>query len=84
MNVLNSRGDLNIIKPKIEPRVSFLDYILGGCEINVHLAIDFTGSNGDPKSRDSLHYMNGYNGKNQYTDAMKAVLNILKDYDSDQ
>lgn len=63
MNVLNHKGDLNIITPKITPRVSFLDYIMGGCEINVHLAIDFTASNGEPHERSSLHYM-GNNGKN--------------------
>jgi len=60
-----------------------LDYILGGCEINVHIAIDFTQSNGEPNEPSSLHYM-GRNGKNEYTDAIKSVLNILKDYDSDQ
>ena len=63
--------------------MTFIDYILGGCEINFHLAIDFTASNGDPKFGTSLHYM-GNNFKNQYTDAMKSVLNVLKDYDSDQ
>lgn len=34
----------------MEERVSFLDYIFGGCEIGVHVAIDFTLSNGDVKS----------------------------------
>lgn len=33
---------------KSEDRVTFLDYIFGGCEINVHVAIDFTLSNGNP------------------------------------
>ena len=28
---------------------AFVDYISGGCEINVVVAIDFTGSNGDPR-----------------------------------
>ena len=27
----------------------FVDYISGGCELNVAVAIDFTGSNGDPR-----------------------------------
>ena len=31
---------------KCEERVSFLDYIFGGCEIGVQVAIDFTLSNG--------------------------------------
>lgn len=37
---------------------SFLDYLKGGCEIGLQIAIDFTGSNGNPKSNDSLHNMN--------------------------
>jgi len=64
-----------------------LEYILGGCEINIHIAIDFTASNGDPHEPSSLHYLNpdiAGDCNNQYTDAIKSVLNILKDYDSDQ
>ena len=41
-----------------EDRVSFLDYIFGGCEIGVQVAVDFTLSNGRVDSRDSLHYIN--------------------------
>ena len=32
----------------------FLDYIAGGCELNVAVAIDFTGSNGDPRQPGKL------------------------------
>jgi len=43
-------GDSLMIKNfEFSERVSFLDYIMGGCEIGVHIAIDFTLSNGDPK-----------------------------------
>lgn len=42
----------------ISPRNSFLDYIFGGCEINVHVAIDYTMSNGPVNEVDSLHYLN--------------------------
>jgi len=41
-------GSVTITGFKLEPRISFLDYIFGGCEINVHVAIDFTLSNGVP------------------------------------
>jgi hypothetical protein len=33
-----------------------LDYIFGGCEIGLSIAIDFTLSNGAPEKHDSLHY----------------------------
>jgi len=31
---------------KFEQKYSFLEYVFGGCEINLSIAIDFTGSNG--------------------------------------
>ena len=45
----------------VQPRVSFLDYIFGGCEIGVHVAIDYTASNGQVTEADSLHYLNPQN-----------------------
>ena len=40
----------------VEKRESFLDYIFGGCEIGLQVAIDLTLSNGEPQMPDSLHY----------------------------
>ena len=62
---------------------SFLDYISGGCTINLMIAIDFTGSNGQPSSPDSLHYINP-ESYNQYQSALSAVSEILLNYDSDK
>ena len=45
-------------KVKFINRASFLDYIFGGCEINLAIAIDFTLSNGNPNDYDSLHCAN--------------------------
>lgn len=41
---------------EIMRRPSFLDYVRGGCEISVMVAIDFTASNGAPSLPTSLHY----------------------------
>lgn len=35
-----------------------LQFIAGGCEISLVVAIDFTASNGDPAMPNSLHYIN--------------------------
>uniref|UniRef100_A0A8D3CPW5 Copine-3 n=1 Tax=Scophthalmus maximus TaxID=52904 RepID=A0A8D3CPW5_SCOMX len=59
---------------------TFLDYVMGGCQINFTIAIDFTGSNGDPNSPDSLHYINP-DGYNEYLAAIWAVGNVIQDYD---
>ena len=63
-------------------RHSFLEYIFGGCEIQLTVAIDFTLSNGNPAERDSLHYLDM--NKNEYLNAIKSVGNILQYYDSDK
>uniref|UniRef100_A0A672ILU9 Copine-3 n=1 Tax=Salarias fasciatus TaxID=181472 RepID=A0A672ILU9_SALFA len=68
---------------KIIKEYTFLDYIMGGCQINFTIAIDFTGSNGDPKSPASLHYINPH-GFNEYLAAIWAVGNVIQDYDSDK
>uniref|UniRef100_A0AAX7VGN2 C2 domain-containing protein n=1 Tax=Astatotilapia calliptera TaxID=8154 RepID=A0AAX7VGN2_ASTCA len=60
---------------------TFLDYIMGGCQINFTIAIDFTGSNGDPGSPQSLHYISP-EGYNEYLAAIWSVGNVIQDYDS--
>lgn len=79
-------GKISLKGINVQKRISFLDYIFGGCEIGVHVAIDYTLSNGDPNNQNSLHHLDQYNypQRNQYTDAISAVCNILQDYDADQ
>ena len=60
---------------------TFLDYVRGGLKINLSVAVDMTGSNGDPDSVDSLHYINPRTGENAYTTAIRTVGEILQDYD---
>ena len=62
---------------------TFLDYIDGGCEMQLCVAIDFTGSNGDPRDRDSLHYQYPDGSLNDYEQAITSVGRILSDFDSD-
>uniref|UniRef100_A0A8U7MM32 Copine 7 n=1 Tax=Corvus moneduloides TaxID=1196302 RepID=A0A8U7MM32_CORMO len=68
---------------KIHRVYSFLDYIMGGCQIHFTVAIDFTASNGDPRNSCSLHYINPYQ-PNEYLKALVAVGEICQDYDSDK
>jgi len=55
---MSNGAKLQIAEFSCEERVSFLDFIFGGCEIGVQVAIDFTLSNGKVTARDSLHYIN--------------------------
>jgi len=66
----------------IEKRATFLEYLFGGCQISLAIAIDFTSSNGDPGTSGSLHSMNL--ATNQYAQAIRAVGDVLQEYDSDK
>ena len=74
---------LEISSVLIQKKVSFLDYVFGGTEISLQIAIDFTASNGPPHSIHSLHYM-GDSHKNQYLSAIRSVGAILEQYDTDK
>jgi hypothetical protein len=68
----------------IEQYPTLSDFIMGGLEISMLVAIDFTGSNGDPKTPSSLHYLDASGRLNQYQDAITAVGNVVQSYDSDK
>uniref|UniRef100_A0A8C1RKW4 Copine I n=1 Tax=Cyprinus carpio TaxID=7962 RepID=A0A8C1RKW4_CYPCA len=54
-----------------------------GFYVQSDVGIDFTGSNGDPRSPDSLHYLSP-NGVNQYLSAIWSVGQVVQDYDTDK
>ncbi|XP_066569603.1 copine-2 [Amia ocellicauda] len=68
---------------KVTRDYSFLDYILGGCQLMFTVGIDFTASNGNPRDPSSLHYINPM-GTNEYLAAIWAVGQIIQDYDTDK
>ena len=65
-------------------RPTFVDYISGSCVLNMCVAIDFTGSNGDPRKPGTLHYIHQDNQLNDYEKAITAIGGIISKYDSDQ
>ncbi|XP_069699446.1 copine-8-like [Periplaneta americana] len=76
-------GEIVLMHYEFRKVYSFLDYILGGMQLNCTIAIDFTASNGDPQSPDSLHFIASA-VPNQYEQALRAVGEIIQDYDSDR
>ena len=60
---------------------SFLDYVMGGCQINFTVGVDFTASNGDPSHPQSLHFIDPVR-PNEYTHALWAVGGVCQDYDT--
>lgn len=62
-----------------------IQFIAGGCEISLIAAIDFTGSNGDPATPGSLHYIDrSFTSLNQYQQAIQAVGRVVEEYDTDK
>nr|XP_055044344.1 copine-9 isoform X1 [Misgurnus anguillicaudatus] len=76
-------GTVTLLSFKVESEYTFVDFIRGGTQLNFTVAIDFTASNGNPSQPTSLHYMNPYQ-LNMYAMALKAVGEIVQDYDSDK
>jgi len=60
-----------------------MDFLAGGGTLGLCVAIDFTQSNGDPRSPQSLHFKSP-NGENEYTRAIRSVGSILQCYDTDK
>ncbi|XP_060778103.1 copine-3 isoform X2 [Neoarius graeffei] len=81
-NYKNS-GVVSVKLCQVVKEYTFLDYIMGGCQLNFTVGVDFTGSNGDPKHPDSLHYISP-NGVNEYLSAIWSVGLVIQDYDSDK
>uniref|UniRef100_A0A673BNJ8 Copine-3-like n=1 Tax=Sphaeramia orbicularis TaxID=375764 RepID=A0A673BNJ8_9TELE len=85
-NVISScchfQAEFECINPK---KLKKKDYKNSGviCIRRCEIAIDFTGSNGDPRTRESLHYINP-EGYNEYLKAIWAVGNVIQDYDSNK
>ncbi|CAM4723444.1 unnamed protein product [Leuciscus chuanchicus] len=81
-NYKNS-GVVSVKVCQITREYTFLDYIMGGCQINFTVGVDFTGSNGDPRLPDSLHFISPQ-GVNEYLSAIWSVGLVVQDYDSDK
>ncbi|XP_042310704.1 copine-9 isoform X1 [Sceloporus undulatus] len=76
-------GTVTLLSFTVESEFTFVDYIRGGTQLNFTVAIDFTASNGIPSQPTSLHYMSPYQ-LSSYAMALKAVGEIIQDYDSDK
>ena len=85
LNENKNVGFLKFLKLEVVQIPTFLDYLKSGLQLNMITAIDFTGSNGSPKSPYSLHYITNDNGQlNQYQQSIFSVGSVLTKYDSDQ
>ena len=64
-------------------KYDFSEFVNAGLQMQLVACIDFTGSNGAPSRRESLHYT-GSSNRTAYEEALKPVGEILLDYDADK
>ena len=83
--IVKVKGNVYNITSKsiITKNYTFVDYLKAGVQIGLSVAIDFTGSNGNPKDQRSLHFVNGLE-PNQYERAISSCGSIVAYYDYDQ
>ncbi|PSN50087.1 Copine-8 [Blattella germanica] len=75
-------GLITLSSIEVRQIYSFMDYMKGGTQLHCSIAIDFTGSNGNPTQPNSLHFIS--NVPNAYEQAIQAVGGIIQDYDTDK
>lgn len=97
LNDRNIIGMIRCVKWQVDTKFTFLDYIFGGCDIEVVIAIDFTLTNKSINNPRSLHHIpsddhdNFYiddegkkvPAKNYYYKAIKKLWEIVSYYDTD-
>lgn len=67
---------------RVTQQSTFLDYVYGGCEMSLSVAIDFSLGNGDPTESTSLHTTKNDYAQNKYLQAIKSVVTIMQYYNS--
>jgi len=87
-NKYTNSGVLNFDRIDRTKNFTFMDFPMGGTEIVVSFAIDFTSSNGSKDLPSSLHYnspnynMNDFYTLNEYQKAISSIGYVLEPYDS--
>jgi hypothetical protein len=79
-----NNNDYTIInQSQLLRQYSFIDYIKNGVQLGLSIGIDFTSSNGQINSPNSLHHISG-SSFNDYEQAIKSCGIIVAYYDYDQ
>jgi hypothetical protein len=81
----NNSGILTCLSASFYRIHSFLEYLTGGLSLSLTVAVDFTGSNGNPSSPSSLHFLDPRPGAplNPYAAAIASVGAVVGPYDTD-
>ncbi|VDI27260.1 Hypothetical predicted protein [Mytilus galloprovincialis] len=76
-------GSLRFYQFRVDLHYTLLDFIRGGLELNLVIAIDFTASNGNIDEELSLHNISDIRD-NQYLDAIETLGSLITQYNHDR
>ncbi|GMI03527.1 hypothetical protein TrVE_jg11873 [Triparma verrucosa] len=79
-----THGALVIMKADVSQVPTLTQFLSGGMQMSLMVAVDFTGSNGSPMVPGTLHYLDPRGFPNQYQSAIGTIGSILQEYDSDK
>uniref|UniRef100_A0A3B5L5I1 VWFA domain-containing protein n=1 Tax=Xiphophorus couchianus TaxID=32473 RepID=A0A3B5L5I1_9TELE len=79
----SSDWQVTLLSCLVDTELSFLDYIRGGMLLTCVLLCCYVWGAGNPSQPTSLHYMSPYQ-LNDYAVALRAIGEIIQDYDSDK
>jgi hypothetical protein len=75
---------LSYLAANLAKQASFEQYVQDGCEVDFCVAVDFTSSNGDPRTAESLHYIYDSESHNDYQEVIQDVGSALLQYSSSE
>ena len=81
----SNSGTVRFVDASIEKHSSLADFIMGGMEMVLNVAIDFTASNGEPHTPKSLHRVPTPGmPPNDYEKAISAVGSVIEAYNKEK
>ena len=79
-----THGTLCVAKADLYKVATLPQYLSGGMQFNLMVAVDYTGSNGNPAIPGTLHHIDPTGAPNQYQSAIASVGAVLQEYDTDK
>ncbi|PHU18359.1 Protein BONZAI 3 [Capsicum chinense] len=83
--IIETGGSVPICKTEVvDNNLNPIGVMKSGFDLNFMVVVDFTASNGNPRSPDSLYYIDPSGHLNVYQKAIMEVGDIIQFYDSDK
>mmetsp|Transcript_1241 Transcript_1241/g.1719 ORF Transcript_1241/g.1719 Transcript_1241/m.1719 type:complete len:811 (-) Transcript_1241:106-2538(-) len=74
------KGELKVVEAQIVPQPTMIEYLKGGCQLKLHVAVDFGSTTESPNRAEDLHSLG--QRENEYMMAIESIGSILANYSS--